>query len=202
MHFRRNSDSKKNMRYENYYAINKMITSTVTLVCLGLAHYLAQRTIPGKLNIITKGPELISHVLAWLLFALYIFGPVSLLDGIIFYFKKRSFLSQKLGQFKTGLEVEGIENPESIRIKTNKEKLANFDGIYQKVEGEYCNGNPLWKISNGSSKWIFLSNISQWSVGTALIVQTSFTLDDSGIELEGEFSLSRLECDKYRMNLI
>ena len=59
MHFRRNSDNKRNMRYENYYAINKMITSTVTLVCLGLAHYMAQRTIPGTLNFIMKIPELI-----------------------------------------------------------------------------------------------------------------------------------------------
>ena len=59
MHFRRNSDKKRNMRYENYYAINKMITSTVTLVNLGLAHYMAERTLPGKLNIIMKRPELI-----------------------------------------------------------------------------------------------------------------------------------------------
>ena len=120
----------------------------------------------------------------WWLIALYVFGPISLLDGIIFYFKKRSFLSQKLGLFKTGLEVEGKQNPDSIKIRTNEEKFTMFDGIYQKVEGEYCNGNPLWKHSNGTSKWIFLSNISQWSVGTALLVHTSFTVDDSEIELE------------------
>ena len=161
MPFSRNSDNKRNMRYENYYAINKMITSTVTLVCLGLAHYMAQRTIPtkrtipGTLDIIMKVPELIWLILVWLLITLSIFGSLSLLDGIIFYFKKRSFLSQKLGQFKTGLEVEGKQNPYSIKIKTNKEKFTMFDGIYQKVEGEHCNGNPLWKHSNGTSKWIF-----------------------------------------------
>ena len=88
------------MRYENYYAINKMITSTVTLVCLGLAHYMAH--IPGHFSIIFI-PGIGDFT--WWLIALYVFGAVSLLDGIIFYFKKRSFLSQKLGHFKTGLEV-------------------------------------------------------------------------------------------------
>ena len=117
---------------------------------------------------------------------LSLFGPISLLDGIIFYVKKLSFLSSKLG-LKTGLKVKGIENPDFIKIKTSKEKFAIFDGIYQKVDDEHCNGNPVWKHSNGTSKWIFFSNKSRWSVGTALIVKTSFTLDNS-LELEGEFS--------------
>ena len=138
-----------------------------------------------------KRPELTCFFSVELMITLSVFGPISLLDGIIFYVKKLSFLSPKLG-LKTGLEVKGIENPDFIKIKTSKEKFAIFDGIYQKVDDEHCNGNPVWKHSNGTSKWIFFSNKSRWSVGTALIVKTSFTLDNS-LELEGEFS----DCDNY-----
>ena len=136
-----------------------------------------------------KRTELICIVcfLVELLITLYVFGPVSLLDGIIFYFLKLSFLSPKLGQYNTGLEVEGIQNPRSIKIKTKKEKFAMFDGIYQQVDDEYCNGHPVWKHSNGTSKWIFFSTEGQWCVGTALIVKTSFTLDELHVELKGEF---------------
>ena len=167
-----------------------MITSTVTVLCLGLSHYMAQRTISGRYYYEKTLTDLFVSV--ELMISLSFFGPISLLDGIIFYFKKNSFLSPNLGHFKSGLEVKGIENPYFIRIKTNEEKFAIFDGIYQKVDDEHCNGNPVWKHSNGTSKWIFFSNESRWSVGTALIVKTSFTLDNS-LELEGEFS----DCDKF-----
>ena len=119
--------------------------------------------------------------------ALYVFGALSLLDGIIFSLYKRSFLSPELGIFKV-LEVEGIQSPDSIQMKTNKEKFAMFDGIYQKVAGEYCNGNLVWKHSDGTSKLIFFSNGGRWVVGTALVVKTSFNLNDSHIKLEGGWS--------------
>ena len=84
--------------------------------------------------------------------------------------------------------MEGIQSPDSIKMKTNKEKFSMFDGIYQKVKGECCNRNPVWRHSNGTSKWIFYSQGGRWCVSTAITVKVSFSLEMSNIEIEGERS--------------
>ena len=116
--------------------------------------------------------ELTSLVLVELLITLYLLGAVSLLDGIMFSLYKLSFLSPELGFFEV-FEVEGRRNPDSIKIKTNTDKFSMFDGIYQKVKGEYYSRNPVWRHSNGTSQWIFCSEGGRWcslgGVGSRLV---------------------------------
>ena len=50
------------MRYENYYAINKMTTSAITLFFLGIAHYkdsthTSQDSLVGEVQATVSGKE-------------------------------------------------------------------------------------------------------------------------------------------------
>ena len=85
------------------------------------------------------------------MFVLYGLGTLSLVDGILFYFKKYSLIYMKF--------VEQVRHyPSRVKISADGEMRASsqtYLGEYQQVEGLHCNGAPVWKHEDGTFKWIY-----------------------------------------------